>query len=62
MKCAKTPIKTLISFANWSPWSIPIFNSRIHVSKYRNVAKMPYNDKKNSITIIDVIDRPKTPM
>ena len=35
MKWAKTPFKTLISFANLSLWSIPIFNSRIHVSKYR---------------------------
>ena len=24
-----------ILFPNFSPWSIPIFNSRIHVSKYR---------------------------
>ena len=27
-----------------------------------NVARMPYNDKKNSITIIDAIDSPKIPM
>ena len=26
-----------------------------------NLAKMPYNDKKNSITIIEAIDTPKTP-
>ena len=27
-----------------------------------NVAKMPYNDEKNPITIIDAIDTPKTSM
>ena len=51
-----------VSFANLSLWSIPIFNSRIHVSKYRKYCQDAKKQQKNSKTIICVIDTPKTPM
>ena len=57
MKWAKTPFKTLTSFTNWSPWSKLNLKSKMYTDM---LIRMPYNRKKNSKTMIDVIKTPKT--
>ena len=62
MKRAKHHLKHLYHSPIGARGSYPSLIPEYTYQNTENVAKLPYNDKKNSITIIYVTDTPKTLM